>query len=644
MSPVNFFSRLFQGQSHKRKAPENVQRCTLSVETLEGRVVPAGITYYSSDGTLWIEGGSGNDAAEVRMVNGNVVASLAHGDEFEYQSYNPYSINRVVFIGGDGDDSFVNRTNIATLAWGDGGDDRLVSGGGNDELIGNDGHDVISSGDGNDRIWGDDGNDFILAGRGNDTVYGGYGDDQVYGEEGADVLLGYYGNDKMFGDAGNDNIYGESGYDSLFGGTGSDYLSGSSGSDLLSGDDGDDWLVGSSGNDKMYGGYGVDVLFGESGNDSLYGGAGYDYTFGDSGYNYYNHSSYINGPSQNTGLSQSQLNSIANAAFYNWQQVGLDTYSLSNRVTFRIADLPDETLAYTVARDDGSVVIWVDNDGAGEGWYVDSNPYSSTEFTHVTYTIGGAITGTAATRFDLLTVVTHELGHAAGLAHTPWVSVMSPMLTPGLRLLPDQFLAAVAPGYTNGSFLDPMMIVPNTFGWSLGIHRDVVTSATGQFLGANALNNPILNVFSISNGTFSEDYQRLLMVDPLGAQIMNASATSSFVNQVLRDPTLNQVIQSDPSALYLFGPGFTPQTHQQVNQMIENMPGTNGVYIDYIGTGQFIDQAISPLLGTQITPYMQMMSDPGAYGAQVLGVNTNTTNYMDLGTNFMNAFFSGQLL
>ena len=93
-----------------------------------------------------------------------------------------------------------------------------------------------------------------------------------------------------------------------------------------------------------------------------------------------------------TPLTQSQLQATVNEAIARWQAQGLDAIdqNLLNVATFYITDLPDNQLGNTfVTRID------IDPLAAGHGWATPDNP------------LGG--------RIDLLTVLSHELGHALGL-------------------------------------------------------------------------------------------------------------------------------------------------------------------------------------------------------------------------------------
>jgi hypothetical protein len=140
------------------------------------------------------------------------------------------SVGSIKFTGGDGNDSF--RSNVAgvpVVAYGNGGNDKLVSSSGNDVLFGGEGNDRLYGGAGSDKLWGDSlmsftlfgstffgsGNDKLYGGAGDDTLRGGPGDDNLYGEGGADVLHGESGNDGLFGgiDDAKDELTGGSGAD-----------------------------------------------------------------------------------------------------------------------------------------------------------------------------------------------------------------------------------------------------------------------------------------------------------------------------------------------------------------------------------------------------------------------------------------------
>jgi Ca2+-binding RTX toxin-like protein len=198
---------------------------------------------------------------------------------------------------------------------GNGRDNMLTAGAGNDYLDGGEGgNDTLVGGAGNDELYGGDNvqmGDFVYA-DGDDSLDGGAGNDELDGGEGgSDTLVGGLGDDDMYGgdrgrgaiydvenDEWDDIIYADGG-DSMDGGAGNDYLDGGEGGDdsliggvgddeLWGGEGGSDSLVGGDGNDALYGGEGLDMFeagggYQGDGNNSLDGGNGNDYLYGGEG-------------------------------------------------------------------------------------------------------------------------------------------------------------------------------------------------------------------------------------------------------------------------------------------------------------------------------------------------------------------------
>jgi Ca2+-binding RTX toxin-like protein len=96
----------------------------------------------------------------------------------------------IVFHGGNGNDTFVNNTALASAAFGEAGNDCLFGGSGHDYLYGGDGGDYLFGGAGNDYLYGDAGTDFLFGQDGDDTLDGG--DDLC-----ADYLNGGAGRDQF---------------------------------------------------------------------------------------------------------------------------------------------------------------------------------------------------------------------------------------------------------------------------------------------------------------------------------------------------------------------------------------------------------------------------------------------------------------
>lgn len=150
-------------------------------------------------------------------------------------------------------------------------------------------------------------------------------------------------------------------------------------------------------------------------------------------------SASANAGATGSALTEAELHPVVQEAVALWTATGLtaDQAARLASVNVRVADLADDN-ALGLA---GSGSIVIDNDAAGQGWFIDSSPDGHGEFGHDR---GGdllAMAGSAAAaRMDLLTVVMHELGHVIGLsdldpAYEP-DSLMTGFITAGVRRLP----------------------------------------------------------------------------------------------------------------------------------------------------------------------------------------------------------------
>ena len=212
---------------------------------------------------------------------------------------------------------------------------------------------IVITGNGNNIILGAIGSDRIITGSGNDFIEV---DDEIYAEKTSDGRLNGFnqdGNGQLIANwgnyvesgAGKDRVYGGYGVDTIYAGADQDLLFGGGESDILSGDDGADVIYGDKiiiqqfnslnnrkdvdrsifdeemainpylynrsfnissnsletshellnlghinfsdqGGDFIFGGKGNDVIFGEGGGDEVYGGEDNDIISGDSNYVY----------------------------------------------------------------------------------------------------------------------------------------------------------------------------------------------------------------------------------------------------------------------------------------------------------------------------------------------------------------------
>ena len=133
-------------------------------------------------------------------------------------------------------------------------------------------------------------------------------------------------------------------------------------------------------------------------------------------------------------LTRADLQPIVTAAIGNWTGAGIATKQLEAllAVDFIVTDLPG-TLLGLAALD----AIYLDIDAAGRGWFIDPTPGVDEEF-QLTGSELRAVDPQAVDRMDLLTVVSHELGHELGLEDlsSSSGSLMSGTLETGLRREP----------------------------------------------------------------------------------------------------------------------------------------------------------------------------------------------------------------
>jgi hypothetical protein len=116
-----------------------------------------------------------------------------------------------------------------------------------------------------------------------------------------------------------------------------------------------------------------------------------------------------------TSITDAQLAPIVAEAMLRLEsQLGTQIETTLAGVNFKIANLSSGLLGETAGK-----TIWIDNDAAGYGWFVDSTPADDVEFSRLaSSTTLTARAGSAADqRADLLTAVMHEMGHVLGFEH-----------------------------------------------------------------------------------------------------------------------------------------------------------------------------------------------------------------------------------
>jgi Ca2+-binding RTX toxin-like protein len=152
-------------------------------------------------------------------------------------------------------------------------------------------------------------------------------------------------------------------------------------------------------------------------------------------------------------LTEAQLSPIMDQAVARW--------SLSEDAQFvaalRQADIRITDLSGLALGEYHDGVVYIDEDAAGYGWFIDRTPGDDREYRE-TDTGMLAQRGAAAGRMDLLSVVAHELGHAGGLAHQT-DGVMAPTLAAGMRTV-----AGSVGTQTGSRNADPVIEQPKAYG------------------------------------------------------------------------------------------------------------------------------------------------------------------------------------
>jgi hypothetical protein len=107
-----------------------------------------------------------------------------------------------------------------------------------------------------------------------------------------------------------------------------------------------------------------------------------------------------------------------------WRAAGVDTSTLGAN-DIHVADLGGAELGLA---DEVHHAIWLDDNAAGWGWFVDKTPWNNAN-----YLMPGA--RVPSDHMDLLTVLEHEVGHLLGREHEE-TGVMADTLEPGIRRIP----------------------------------------------------------------------------------------------------------------------------------------------------------------------------------------------------------------
>jgi hypothetical protein len=172
-------------------------------------------------------------------------------------------------------------------------------------------------------------------------------------------------------------------------------------------------------------------------------------------------------PAEGQRLTNLELQTIVEAAFIKVTANATPESSCAIRdISFEITDLPGKTLGRAT-----STTITIDADAAGLGWFIDTTPLENEEFS-----IPMSPTELAASadslghdRYDLLTVVMHELGHVLGRQHeADATQLMNETISPGIRRLASDVFDATTSSlrtFSNDNNSDVFLTVWSDLHW-----------------------------------------------------------------------------------------------------------------------------------------------------------------------------------
>jgi serralysin len=193
-----------------------------------------------------LNGGTGDDTYVIDNRGDTVIEAAGAGTDAVQTTLTSYTLGPNL--------ESLTYTGMSNFTGAGNGLDNFIFGGtGNDTLRGNAGNDTLSGGVGNDTLLGGGGNDTFIGGAGTDTI-------SFAGMTGAITFSLAVTGAQATGGAGNDQLGAGAAIENLIGGSSGDQLTGDAGANRIEGGSGNDWLAGGLGNDVLVGGHGKDIF------------------------------------------------------------------------------------------------------------------------------------------------------------------------------------------------------------------------------------------------------------------------------------------------------------------------------------------------------------------------------------------------
>lgn len=159
--------RNHQARTASPSPSQKSRKRTLFVQSLEQRSLLAA-DIVLADAFVQIHGTEHQDVAEVYQQDDQLVVNYKQFDaggillEESQHTFGRDKVESIFFQGGEGDDVFVNESDVSSLAMGGPGNDMLLGGTARDVLVGGADDDVLLGGDGNDLLLGGSGENVLL--------------------------------------------------------------------------------------------------------------------------------------------------------------------------------------------------------------------------------------------------------------------------------------------------------------------------------------------------------------------------------------------------------------------------------------------------------------------------------------------------